>query len=62
MVNTVKSSAAQWSVMAISIATLAAACGAAPSLEAVDVLITGGRVMDPDSGLDTVRAVARSWR
>ncbi len=44
--------------MAISIATLTAACGAAPSLEAVDVLITGGRVMDPDSGLDTVREVA----
>ena len=34
------------------------ACGAAPETGPVDLLITGGRVMDPDSGLDAVVNVA----
>ena len=34
------------------------ACGAAPDTGPVDLLITGGRVMDPDSGLDAVVNVA----
>jgi dihydroorotase len=33
------------------------ACVAAPAGEPVDLLITGGRVMDPESGLDAVRNV-----
>ncbi|HIE94747.1 MAG TPA: hypothetical protein EYQ83_18505, partial [Acidobacteria bacterium] len=39
---------------------LVSACGAPPSVdvEVVDLLITGGRVMDPESGLDAVRQVA----
>ena len=35
-----------------------AACGGIPDLGPVDLLITGGRVMDPDSGLDAVLNVA----
>ncbi len=34
------------------------ACGGLPDLGPVDLLITGGRVMDPDSGLDAVLNVA----
>ena len=34
------------------------ACVAAPGAGPVDLLITGGRVMDPESGLDAVLNVA----
>ena len=42
---------------AVACLTLAA-CGAATDTEPVDLLITGGRVMDPESGLDAARNVA----
>ena len=35
-----------------------AGCGAVQDTAPVDLLITGGRVMDPDSGLDAVLNVA----
>ena len=37
---------------------LAGACGPASDADRLDLLITGGRVMDPESGLDAVRNVA----
>jgi len=43
---------------AMAMVCLAAACGTAPSVEVVDLLITGGRVLDPDSDLDALRDVA----
>jgi len=33
-------------------------CGTSPVVDSVDLLITGGRVMDPETGLDAVRNVA----
>lgn len=46
--------------VALFMVWLLSACGAPPSVdvEVVDLLITGGRVMDPESGLDAVRQVA----
>ena len=44
--------------LAALICLTATACGVAPDTGPVDLLITGGRVMDPDSGLDAVLNVA----
>ena len=45
-------------VLAALVWLTATACGGAPDIGPVDLLITGGRVMDPDSGLDAVLNVA----
>ena len=46
--------------VALFMVWLLSACGAPPTVdvEVVDLLIIGGRVMDPESGLDAVRQVA----
>ena len=46
-----------WATMAAFVCLTIAGCGAAPDAEPVDLLIAGGRVMDPESGLDAVRNV-----
>ena len=47
-----------WWAFATVVCLTIAGCGAAPDAEPVDLLIVGGRVMDPDSGLDAIRNVA----
>ena len=48
-----------WRAALAALSFLAAgACGTAQDTGPVDLLITGGRVMDPESGLDAVRNVA----
>ena len=47
-----------WWAFATLVCLTIAGCGAAPDAEPVDLLIVGGRVMDPDSGLDAIRNVA----
>ncbi len=43
------------SIVALALSTLLAACG--PAVEPYDLVITGGRVIDPESGLDGVRTL-----
>ncbi len=50
---------ARWWVE-LAAACIVAACGASTQVDPVDLLVTGGRVMDPESGLDAVRHVAVS--
>lgn len=56
MVTIMERRAARLGVMAV--VWLVAGCGAAPNVEVVDLLITGGRVVDPESALDALREVA----
>ena len=48
----------QRATLAAVVCLTVAACGGIPDLGPVDLLIAGGRVMDPDSGLDAVLNVA----
>ena len=48
-----------WRAVLVALSSLAlGACGAAQDTGPVDLLIAGGRVMDPENGLDAVRNVA----
>ena len=49
--------AGRWAAPAVAWC-LAVACGGGPGVGPVDLLVTGGRVMDPESGLDAVANVA----
>ena len=47
-----------WLVCVVVPICLVIGCGASTTVGPVDLLITGGRVMDPETGLDAVRNVA----